>query len=480
MDRIAKMEKIFKPRSVAFVGASNNMGKWGGIILHNLISGGYEGDVFPVNPGETEVQGIAACPSVESIPHEIDLVILSVPVKAVLPALKQAVDKGVPACIIITAGYAELGEEGRALQEEILATAGQGEMVLVGPNSQGISVPPSKLHPWMPMLKPLPGSISIASQSGNVSTVLAEKLGEFGFGCSKAVSAGNCADLGFADYLEYFRKDESTRVALLYVEGVGPSFFEAARRCAAEKPVVVLKSGRTGPGVKAVSSHTGVLAGSDEIFSAACRQAGLVRADSLEEAAMISASLVKSPSAKGPRVGVVTGGGGYGVMAADEIERQGLEVAVLSEATIGRLKEMLPPWWAPNNPVDMVAGLGYAGPREIVPVLMEAPEVDAVIVLGIGWVYSMTDPAGAQIDINNPHPQVKRYIDWDMENSQIMADYFFKYGKPLLMTSSLAHLAVRRGYPSLTSLLEKGIMIYPAIPDAVKAAKALYERGRRQ
>jgi acyl-CoA synthetase (NDP forming) len=480
-ERIRAMEKVFSPKSVAFVGASNNLGKWGGIIFHNLLDGGYEGAIYPVNPKEETVQGRKAFRSVGEIPGEVDLAIFTIPSASVPEAIRECVKKKVPAGIVITAGFAELGDEGGALQQEMVRLARSGGMALVGPNGQGISSPRAKLHPWMPVFQPAPGVIAVVSQSGNVSTVMAEGLSDFGFGCSKAVSAGNCADLNWPDYLEFFRQDPETKVIMLYVEGVGdgPAFFKAAKAAALEKPVVIIKSGRTSAGAAAAASHTGVLAGSDEVFSAACKQAGLTRAETIEDAVIYAASFVKTPLPEGKRVGVITGGGGYGVIAADACMRLGLDVVKLSDQTIAKLKAHLPPWWSPNNPVDMVAGIGFGGPRELIPILMESGEVDGVILLGIGWIYSMLDSVTSKIDFKNPEDKaLLARLDHDLKYNEILRDYFFKFDKPLLMTSTMARLAVRRGYPGLLKLVDQGIMLYPTIEDSVRAFGALAERGR--
>ena len=478
-DRIRSMEKIFSPRSIAFIGASNSIAKWGGIIFRNLLDGGYEGAIYPVNQREEKILELRAFRSVLDIPGEVDLAIFTIPAAAISDSISDCVKKGIKAGIVITAGFSELGAQGRVLQEDMLKIARAGGMVLVGPNGQGISVPRQKLHPWMPTFKPDPGVIGIASQSGNVSTALSEQLAEFGFGCSKVVSAGNCADIGWPDYLEYFRQDSETKVILLYIEGLdeGRDFLEAAKRASLEKPVVIVKSGRTEAGGSAVASHTGVLAGSDEVFTASCRQAGLVRADSLEDAVFTAATFVATPLPQGRRVGIITGGGGFGVIAADAAIRLGLDLVKFSDETIGELRKHLPPWWAPNNPVDMVAGIGFGGPRELIPILMESGEVDGVILLGIGWHYSMVDAVNAKVDyLTLDNEETRKRFEHEIRYSSRLADYARQWGKPLLMTSAVARLAVRRKYTSIVRLLEQGIMIYPTLEDVVKAFSNLADR----
>jgi acyl-CoA synthetase (NDP forming) len=473
------MEKFFSPRSVAFVGASNNKQKWGGIVFRNLRRGGYAGAIYPVNPGETEVQGLKAYPSVSSIPGHVDLAIFTIPAQLVPQAIAESVSKGVKAGLVISAGFAELGDEGRALQAQMVRRARAGGMALIGPNGQGIAVPRVQLYPWMPAFMPDPGPIGIACQSGSVSTVLAQRLAEFGFGCSKVISAGNCSDIGWPDYLEYFRQDKDTKVILLHIEGIedGQAFFQAAKRAALVKPVVVVKAGRTDAGMSAAATHTGSLAGSDRIFSTVCRQSGIIRMEKMEEAVIMAAALVSSPLPAGPRVAIITGGGGYGVIAADAASDAGLDVVRLSEETISKLRERLPSWWAPNNPVDLVAGLGYADVVDLIPILMESGEVDGVLSLGMGWIYSMLDPLDPDRTAAKTDGKVIRMlVERDVEQGKRMAEYGRKWGKPLLVTSNVARLAVRRGYAGLLQIIREGFVIYPTIEEAVRAFAAMADR----
>jgi acetyltransferase len=473
------MESFFSPRSVAFVGASNNKQKWGGIVFRNLRIGGYGGKIYPVNPKEEKVQGLQAYPSVSAIPDGVDLAIFTIPAGRIVDSISDCVSKGVKAGLVISAGFAELGDEGRTLQTEMVRKARAGGMVLIGPNGQGIAVPRTKLYPWMPAFMPDPGSIGIASQSGSISTVLSQRLAEFGFGCSKVISAGNCSDIGWHDYLEYFRTDPDTKVILLHMEGLkdGQAFFDAAKRTALEKPIVIVKAGRTQVGMSAAETHTGALAGSDRVFSAACRQCGIIRMDKMEEAVIMAAALVATPLPAGRRIAIVTGGGGFGVIAADVAEQAGLDVVRLSEETIARLRERLPSWWAPNNPVDLVAGLGYADAVDLIPILMESGEVDGVMSLGMGWIYAMIDPVNFQRDVRETDKKVIRMlVDRDVAQGKRMAEYGRKWGKPLLITSNVARLAVRRGYAGLLEILGQKLIVYPTIEEAVKAYAAMADR----
>ncbi len=480
VSRIEAMEKFFSPRSVAFVGASNNKQKWGGIVFRNLRRGGYEGGIYPVNPGEETVQGHKAYPTVSSIPGEVDLAIFTIPAKRIVDSVGDCVSKGVKAGLVISAGFAELGPEGRTLQADMVRKARAGGMVLIGPNGQGIAVPRTKLYPWMPAFMPDAGSVGIASQSGSVATVLSQRLAEFGFGSSKVVSAGNCSDIGWPDYLEYFRQDPDTKVILLHIEGIedGQAFFQAAKKTAREKPVVIVKAGRTQAGMSAAATHTGALAGSDRVFSAACRQCGIIRMEKMEEAVIMAAGLLSTPLPAGRRVAIITGGGGYGVIAADAAAQAGLDVVRLSDTTVEKLRERLPSWWAPNNPVDLVAGLGYADAVDLIPILMQSGEVDGVISLGMGWIYSMLDPVNSERDVSKTDSKVIRMlVDRDVEHGKRMADYSSKWGKPLLVTSNVARLAVRRGYSGLLEIICRNFVVYPTIEEAVRAYAAMADRN---
>ncbi len=462
-DRITKMEKIFSPKSVAFIGASNNKLKWGGIVFMNILQGGFKGKLYPVNPKESMIHGLEAFHSVLDIPGEVDLAILVVPSAAILDAVSECVKKGIKAGVVITAGFAELGEKGKALQEEMLRRAREGGMILVGPNGQGIASSSSLFYPWLPRFKPDKGVIGIASQSGGILTELSEKLAEYGFGCSKVISAGNCADLALADYIDYFNQDPETEVILMYVEGVedGREFFNAAKRASLKKPIVLVKSGRTDAGARAASSHTASMAGADGMFDAACKQAGICRVKTLAEAVVLAGAFVKIPLPKGRRLGVLTGGGGHGVLMADAAALKGVELVNLSEATVKKLKAHLPPWWKPNNPVDMVAGMGYSGPEKIIPILMESGEFDGIIHNGIGWVYTILDPVNAPFDVNTSNNKsLTAALEESNRMSDVLIEFSTRWNIPLLVVSRTTHLAIRRKYNALLKFFDKNIMLF--------------------
>jgi len=277
MHTLEAIDTIFHPRSIAFIGASNSRYKWGFQILHNLLMGKYPDKTYPVNPSEKEIAGYKAYPSVLDIPDAVDLALFTIPAEKMPDAISECVRKGVRAGLVISAGFAELGDEGKRLEKEMTRRAQEGGMVLVGPNCQGIACPASQLYPWMPAHFPEKGAISVVSQSGNLLTWLCQGLEDYGFGVAKVISCGNLCDLDWEDYLLYLEGDAETRVIFLYIEGLedGRRFFRVAQKVNCTKPVVVFKGGKSQQGFRAAQSHTGVMAGNDAVFEAACRQAGL-------------------------------------------------------------------------------------------------------------------------------------------------------------------------------------------------------------
>ncbi|MBE9501760.1 MAG: CoA-binding protein [Dehalococcoidia bacterium] len=380
-----KFEPLFAPRSVALLGASKDPRKWGCIVLANLINGGFPGKIYPVNPREKEILGLRVYRIVGDIPETPDLAVIVVPPSSVLPVVKDCVSKGVRAGLVITAGFAEVGGEGERLQREMVEVARSGGMILVGPNCNGIMNPSTKLYPQMPPIFPPPGPIAVVAQSGNVATSIARRAMVKGFGCSKCISSGNEADLHCEDYLEYLAEDPETKVILSYVEGFkdGIRFLRTAKEVSKKKPIVMLKAGETQAGARAAMSHTASLAGSDAVFEAVCKQAGVIRARDLDELLNIGIALLRQPLPQGRRVGIVTAGGGWGVLAADACATLGLEVVFLPAETLTELDSFLPIWWNRGNPVDLVAGARGDAVTKCVEVLLRCAVVDSVILLGI-------------------------------------------------------------------------------------------------
>jgi len=377
------LDKLFAPSSVAVVGASENPGKLGNQVLANLIASGFGGALYPVNPKADEILGLKAYPSVSDIPGDLDMIVVVIPNKFVADVLEESGKKGVKAAIIITAGFREAGAEGVALEQELLHVAGRYGMRLVGPNCLGVIDTHTPMNASFAAGTPDQGTIAFMSQSGALCTaILDHALAEY-IGFSQFVSLGNKADVDDVALLNVWGDDPSTNVIIAYVEGItdGAKFIEAARTAAAKKPIIAVKSGRTASGSKAVSSHTGSLAGSDAAYDAAFLQSGVLRAESVQELFDWSTAFAYQPLIKGNRVAIVTNAGGPGVMATDALEKNGLVLATLQPETEQRLAEVLPAAANIHNPVDVLGDARADRYVAALDVVIADPGVDGVIVI---------------------------------------------------------------------------------------------------
>ncbi|HXJ83988.1 MAG TPA: acetate--CoA ligase family protein [Candidatus Methylomirabilis sp.] len=347
---------LFDPRSVAVIGASRDPSKVGGSVLANLRSAGFEGRVFPVNPRTESVQGLPAFASLLAVDGPVDLAVISVPAPAVLPALEECVAKGVPAAVVISAGFREAGEQGRQLEGELRAWLRHAPIRVLGPNCLGWIRPSRRLNVTFAPGMPAVGNIGFVSHSGALAVAILDWARDRRMGFSLFASLGNQADITESDVLDAVTHDEETRVIACYLEGVadGRRFFGALREAASMKPVVLLKAGRSAEGARAVSSHTGALAGSDRVFDAAVKQAGAVRAATVEELFDLARGLSSQRLPRGRRLLVVTNGGGLGVVSADAARESGLDVAPLDDAVRARLSAVLPSSSSVVNPVDLL------------------------------------------------------------------------------------------------------------------------------
>jgi acyl-CoA synthetase (NDP forming) len=348
------LARMLKARSVAIVGASDDPRKLGYATLATLVSGGYDGKVYPVNPKAGTVQGLPAFSSLSAIPAQIDLAVIIVPAVAVAGVVREAATKGASGTIIHSGGFRESGNI--ALEVGLVRAARDAGLRFLGPNIQGAIYTPNRLSAvFWPSVKRL-GSIGVVSQSGTVTGALCDRSNDDGLGLSAAINLGNQADLCESDVIEFLATDEHTRAIAIYMEGArdGRRFLETAARAAQQKPIVILKTGRTAGGAAATASHTGSLAGRDEVFSAACRQYGLVRVDDVDSLYDSAKALAMLPSPADNRVLIVTSSGGSGALAVDEAERHGLSVPRLTPDLVDQLRQInLPPFASFANPVDL-------------------------------------------------------------------------------------------------------------------------------
>ena len=379
------LDPLLRPRSVAVIGASRTRGTIAAEVFHNLLHSGFQGAVYPVNPRAAVIQSVRAYPTVEDIPDAVDLAVIVVPAARVLDAVEGCGRKGVRAVVVITAGFAETGPEGRAMQDAVVEAVRRHGMRMVGPNCLGVvnADPEVSLNATFATAFPPYGNVAFSSQSGALGLAILDHARELGVGVSQFVSVGNKADVSGNDLIAHWAKDPATQVILLYLENLGNPrrFMDLARTVSREKPIVVVKSGRTEAGARAASSHTGSLAGLDVAVDALLGQAGVIRTDTIDELFDVAMLLANQPVPRGRRVAILTNAGGPGIMASDACESRGLEVARLSDETQRALRPLLAPEASVKNPVDMIASASATAYERSLRVLLDAPEVDAVLVL---------------------------------------------------------------------------------------------------
>ena len=376
------LKLFFNPRAVAVIGASRQRGTIGGEIFHNLLSYGFNGPVYPVNPTAEVIQSVPAYPSVEAIAGPVDLAIIVVPAERVVEVVAACGRKGVKALVVISAGFSETGEEGQERQAEMLRVCRAAGMRLIGPNCMGIANtdPEVLLDATFAPGVPPQGRVGFSSQSGALGLAIIEYANSLGLGISTFVSVGNKADISGNDLLRYWESDDGTDVILLYLESFGnpKKFSQIARRVGRKKPIVVVKSGRSA----ATSSHTGALiAASDVTVDALFRQAGVIRTDTLAELFDVASLLVNQPLPRGHRVGIITNAGGPAILCADACEARGLEVPVLDGESQEKLRTFLPPSASATNPVDMIASASAEDYRKAIEIVAADDNVDALIVI---------------------------------------------------------------------------------------------------
>jgi acetyl coenzyme A synthetase (ADP forming)-like protein len=377
------LEPIFHPTSIAVIGASRTPGAIGYEIVHNLLAHGFQGALYPVNPRARFIHSVPAYPSVRELPGPVDLVVIVVPKDCVLEVVDDCGARGVPAVIVISAGFREVGGEGAALEEALLERVRRYGMRLVGPNCIGVTNtdPAVSMNATFAPTTPPPGPVSFMSQSGAMGVTILDYAATYGIGIHHFVSMGNRADVSSNDLIEYWGADPETRVILMYLESFGNprNFTRIAREVTRRKPVLAVKAGRTRAGARAALSHTGALAGLDVATDALLAQCGVIRAETLEELFDLAMAFSHLPTPRGERVAIVTNAGGPGIIIADTCETLGLQIADLTPETEARLREALPEEASTRNPVDMIASATPEVYGTVLEIVLQDPQVDAVI-----------------------------------------------------------------------------------------------------
>ena len=395
------LKAIFEPGSVAIIGASSTPDKWGNILLKNLLSNGFKGHVYPVNPKEKTILGTVCYPSVLDIPDPVDMALIAVPRSHALLVAKECGIKGVQGIIMVTAGFSETGDKGREPEKKLMEIIDRYDMRLVGPNTLGVVNAHIGMNASIISRLPEPGGISFITQSGTLGLALVDWTMEMGIGLHIVVSTGNKSNIDDVDLLTYLASDPKTDVIAMYVEGInrGREFIKVAKEIS--KPILVVKSGRTRSGSKAVFSHTGSMAGADEVYSAAFKQAGIIRVDNIENLFDSALALSVQPAPYGNRVGILSNGGGASIIASDACERMGLIIPALQNDTRQKIREYIPEFASARNPIDSAGLSTYDVYNGIVKQMLLDPNIDALIVIYVDTVVNDAAlPAQAIVDIH--------------------------------------------------------------------------------
>ena len=471
---VEQFRPIFKPDSIAIVGASDRPGKWGYVMVQRPLNTGFGGAIYPVNPNKKDILGLPTYQSVLDIPQTIDLAVIVAPAAATPRLMRECAAKRVKGAVVISAGFAEAGKEGKALEDEVVETARAGGIRFVGPNCMGIWSAAGKLNLSFDQA-PRSGAIAFVSQSGTFGGYLSEIASAKGYGLSKFISIGNQADITASEYLEYLAADDDTKAIVFYMEGFkdGRRFFQLAREIINDKPIIIFKGGSTSAGSRATLSHTASLAGSEDVFDGMCRQVGLIRAGEAIQSFEIAEALVGQPLPKGKRVAIM-GSGGQGVVVTDACVSLGLEVPEFDTVTSGSIQKLLPAHAPPaRNPVDF-AGSYRTTLNEVLVIekLLGLDYIDGIItnvpVNPMIWGLKPTS-----IDTDRASSDS---IEASLQASRRFAALPQKYSKPIITVRFR-----RTDDPTIAIVKEAGIPVYDTPEQAARAMAALakYAEARR-
>ena len=454
------LDALFKPKSVAVVGASRKPGKIGYTILRNIVEYGFKGKIYPINPKATEILGLKAYPSVKAVPDDIDMAVIAIPASKVLDVAKECGEKGVKVLVVITSGFAEVGNV--EAEKKLVEIAHEHGMRVIGPNIFGVAYAPAKLNATFGPKELSEGSIAFITQSGALGIALMGWTVMEKIGLSALVSIGNMADLDVAEISEYLADDENTRVITIYLEGLKPGtgqrFMEIMKRVAVKKPIIVIKAGRGKRGAVAAASHTGALAGMDQVYTAAFKQTGILRARTVEEMFDWARAFADQPIPRGEKTIIITNGGGVGVLATDAAEEYGVPLVTPSEELKQKFRETMPWFGSPRNPVDLTGQAVVDNYVKALNIAFDHPDIDNIIVL-----YCRTA-------ILEPIDLAKAIVELVRERGE--------QSKPLLV----GMVGGRDVYEAMQYLNEHKIPAYPSPERAVSSLAAMlrYMRYRNR
>ena len=465
---LMEFDYLFNPRSVAVIGASNSFASWGYGIMCRLV-GNSAREVYPINPKEPEIMGLKAYSSILDTPHPVEFAVISIPYDRIPKVMEECVQKGVKASLIISGGLGEAGGEGEKLEKEITNIARKGGIRFIGPNTMGHIDTASEFSTLAWVRDVSRGPIGFISQSGTYGQRLLRYGLEVGLGFSKFISAGNEADLHLEDYLEYLGEDDETKIIVAYIEGLreGKRFFQIAKKITRNKPIIVLKAGKMEGAARAAKSHTAALSGDDNIYDAMFKQCGVIRVDRDDQVFDLIIALLKLPLPRGRRVGILSDGGGIGVVAADACESLGLELTTFSTKTMDTLNNLLPSRWPHGNPVDMVAP-GKLVTFDCLWSIMEDKNVDAAMLIGgLGGGSFLCETMLNPEETEEKTAKILESMNKQEErNIETTHNLMRKIGKPLVVSRLFPKSAVNPPvYADLSSL---GIPVYPSPEDAAR------------
>jgi len=451
-----ELESFFIPEKIAVVGASKDSRKIGNTTLKNILISDYECKIYPINPHEKEILGLKCYKNLSSIKGSVDLVIIAVPAKIVPTILKDCVEKNVKNVIIISSGFSEVGND--SLEEEIKNIVKKSDMRVLGPNVMGYKNATIGLDASFVYGNPRKGHVALISQSGALGIGMIYLANNEYMGVSKIIGVGNKIDIDDDDLIDYFAHDSETKVIGLYIEAVkeGRSFMNSIKAC--DKPVLVVKAGRSQAGARATASHTGSMAGSDKIYSAAIKQAGGIRCRDIVELFDMAKALSSQPSARGNRVGIITNGGGLGILLTDACEENGLVIPKLSSKTYKKLDKILPDLIKANNPVDLSADAGFYRYEAATSAVIEDPNIDGIIVASVHGGYARPEEFTGAI--------------MQMIRERKLHE---EYKKPIIAT----WVGGREYQDLVLDLKQEGVPVYPSSWRTARTMMGLYLEGKR-
>ena len=433
MDANIALDKILKPKSVAVVGASTDPFKWGYMLLNSIKQSGFEGPIYPINPKADEILDLKCYHNVKDIGKPVDMALVVVPARFVPGVFQDLADIGTKGAVVITSGFSEAGEEGKKLIEDIKNIA-EGNTRFIGPNCMGVTSSEAKLSALMIPFLHDSGEVAFISQSGGYGLQLYIRASAMGVGVGKFVSSGNESDLKGWNYLEYFGQDDDTKIITMYIEGLknGRKWYEAAKEVTKKKPIVAIKVGVTAEGSKAAASHTGSIAGSDKVYDAAFRQAGVIRAYDSAEMFDYVKGLLYSPLPQGKNIAIVSNSGGVAVETADRLIQNGLKVPTFSEEAQAEIQELIPGFGNAKNPVDLTATLNMNSFLNVPDIVLKQPEIHGMITISLGTsIIKTMFPDVADEDLTGMYTWI---------NNTLLSTYK-KYDKPVIVIDPSADVA---------------------------------------